>query len=69
MEEKDYVRIKGVAMKNREKEKIFLEKLEALTKKTGIAVACCGCCGSPYLLKVDINDPKAGYGYGDSDLQ
>lgn len=31
----------------------FLEGLTELTKKTGIAVGGCGCCGSPYLTTSD----------------
>jgi len=29
----------------------FMEGLAELTKKTGVAVAGCGCCGSPYLTE------------------
>lgn len=32
----------------------FLEELSALTKKYGIEIGGCGCCGSPYL--VDLNE-------------
>ena len=31
----------------------FLIDLTALTKKHGIEIAGCGCCGSPYLLPTD----------------
>ena len=33
-------------------EKEFLRGLTKLTKKTGIAIDGCGCCGSPFLTKV-----------------
>ena len=33
-------------------EKEFLRGLTKLTKKTGIAIDGCGCCGSPSLMKV-----------------
>ena len=42
----------------------FLADLTALTKKHGIEIAGCGCCGSPYLLETDkhgeymINGPN-----------
>lgn len=39
----------------------FLIDLEALTRKHGIAVTGCGCCGSPDLVGVDTSDPQAGY--------
>lgn len=32
----------------------FLEELSVLTKKYGIKISGCGCCGSPYL--VDLNE-------------
>lgn len=31
----------------------FLEELTELTKKYRVAIAGCGCCGSPYLTSVD----------------
>lgn len=34
-----------------EKKKEFLEELTALTKKYGIYIDGCGCCGSPYLTE------------------
>ena len=40
----------------------FLLKLEALTRETGIAIAGCGCCGSPWLEEVSVVDQRAGYG-------
>jgi len=33
--------------------KEFLEGLAELTKKKGVAIGGCGCCGSPYLYIVD----------------
>jgi hypothetical protein len=31
----------------------FLEELTELSKKHGIYIAACGCCGSPWLLRFD----------------
>lgn len=45
-------------MKDNEHE--FLVGLTELTKKTGIAIGGCGCCGSPYLSEVEIG-PNDGY--------
>lgn len=48
-----------------EKEREFLIGLEELTRRTGIAVVGCGCCGSPGLdhLQDDEFPPEAGYGH------
>lgn len=46
------------------KEKEFLVGLEKLTRKTGIVIGGCGCCGSPYLYEVGITDERSGYGFG-----
>lgn len=49
-----------------EAEKKFLLGLRELTVRTGVSIAGCGCCGSPYLIELDkefITD-KAHYGYG-----
>ena len=49
-----------------EKEREFIIGLNELTKKTGIAVGGCGCCGSPYLHEIDSEDISNGAGYGDN---
>lgn len=43
-------------------EKRFLIGLEKLTRKTGIEIRGCGCCGSPSLEQCEHpSDPRAGY--------
>ena len=52
--------------------KKFLVGLEKLTRETGVVVKGCGCCGSPWLQKlnntiysdVDVLNPEAGYSIG-----
>lgn len=39
----------------------FLRELAALTRKHGLAITGCGCCGSPSLERVEIEDPQSGY--------
>ena len=29
---------------------VFMEELAELTKKTGVEISGCGCCGSPYMI-------------------
>ena len=41
-------------------ENAFLKELTALSRKHGIAVGGCGCCGSPYLHAI-VAIPEAGY--------
>lgn len=48
-----------------QRQRAFLVALRALTIKHGIAVAGCGCCGSPSLEPVDVSDSMAGYVYRD----
>ena len=50
-------------MELNEKEKEFLIGLERLTRKTGIEIGGCGCCGSPFLLEAKITSEKSGYAY------
>lgn len=49
-------------------ERAFLIGLEKLTRDTGVCIAGCGCCGSPYLDRLfneeSRNNPAAGYGFG-----
>ncbi len=48
-----------------EKEKEFLVGLEKLTRQTGVVIAGCGCCSSPFLVKdTEITSDKSGYAYG-----
>jgi hypothetical protein len=49
-----------------EREKTFLIGLEKLTRQTGITIAGCGCCGSPFLndLQEFESEESAGYGIG-----
>ena len=35
---------------------LFLAELSALTRKYGIEITGCGCCGSPYLISTDTED-------------
>jgi len=39
-------------MSNKDRKKEFLEELTALTHKYGLAIAGCGCCGSPSLMEI-----------------
>ena len=48
----------------REKVEEFLIGLEKLTRKTGIEIAGCGCCDSPYLIDATISGDSSGYAYG-----
>lgn len=46
-----------------EKEIAFIKELEKLSKKYGISIAGCGCCGSPRLTEMSGKDfdDEAGY--------
>ena len=52
-----------------ENERAFLIGLEKLTRETGIEIAGCGCCGSPFLLEADITDTRSGYGMLDGQVE
>ena len=40
----------------------FLLELRELTRKHGISIGGCGCCGSPFLDEAaDVSDDRAGY--------
>jgi len=48
----------------------FLTELGELTKKYGVAIGGCGCCGSPWLDDdADVSDERAGYSEGGGELQ
>ena len=40
-------------MENKKKIEEFLKELTELTKKYGFAIGGCGCCGSPYVYKLN----------------
>ena len=44
-----------------EKYRQFIIGLEKLTRETGIEIAGCGCCGSPFLDQATITSPESGY--------
>lgn len=41
----------------------FLAGLAELTRKTGVIIGGCGCCGSPHLRVATELAPEAGYGF------
>jgi hypothetical protein len=41
----------------------FLKGLAQLTLKHGIAIGGCGCCGSPWLRKLEAEERAPEYGY------
>lgn len=45
-----------------EQKAAFLRDLTEITRKHGIAIDGCGCCGSPYLIEADTSDARSGYG-------
>jgi len=45
-----------------EKEKAFLMDLEDISRKHGIIIEGCGCCGSPGLALMEHHGPDCGYG-------
>jgi hypothetical protein len=42
-------------------EKAFLKGLTALSKKHGVVIWGCGCCGSPLIEEADTSDPFGKY--------
>ncbi len=46
----------------------FVLELSALTRKHGIAIGACGCCGSPYFGDLDDDDRRPDAGYSLSDV-
>lgn len=48
----------------------FLLELRELTRKHGVAIGGCGCCGSPWLDEdVDVSDERAGYSEDSGELR
>ena len=46
------------------KQREFIIELETLTRKYGISIGGCGCCGSPWLEDdADVSDDQSGYAY------
>jgi hypothetical protein len=46
---------------NTEKEKAFLEELKELSRKHGLIIWGCGCCGSPSLCDMAIDEKDGKY--------
>ena len=47
-----------------DKENKFIIELEKLTRKYGIVICGCGCCGSPRLDKINLTKESKLAGYG-----
>jgi hypothetical protein len=41
----------------------FLEELSELTRKYGITIGGCGCCGSPWLMEMEDGETDSEYRY------
>ena len=55
-------------MTDEQRKQQFLFELAELTRKHGISIGGCGCCGSPWLnLNADVSDPRAGYSMCEGD--
>ena len=53
----------------KDNERKFLIGLEKLTRETGLVIAGCGCCNSPFLRELSVEElvEEAGYGVGIND--
>lgn len=54
-------------MNEKERVNTFLTELTALTRKHGIKISGCGCCGSPYLTGDDFRPLEDDYEHLDYD--
>lgn len=62
----------GGKLVSEEQIRLFLEDLSKLTRKHGIKIGGCGCCGSPFLIELDDVARSEAYSYrikDDEDLK